>query len=432
MNDNNRTATIEINAVHDIAVIALQVPSEATLGDSVAINVTVANQGSYPENANLTVYYEPDIPGQPSDLYVINTTSFPIAKLPTSKTISMNWNTTGLVNGKYWINATVIIDQDEDLNNNNRTQLCVLKLGHDVAIIEVSPRPRTVFVGELVEIEVSLRNYGAYNETFEVEVRYDSSDIDIKPVELLPPGNLTSLWFAWNTTGVDPASYLITAEAMLAVDANPTNNKKIALAHVKLPLGNIEGIVKDANTDSPIAGVTVAAGTYTNTTDADGYYIISDVLAGTYTVTATKDGFQTTAKTSIGVIAGQTTNLNFTLTPLPTNGNIAGIVSDASTGNPIEGVNVTTNGYFDITGANGHYNISSVPAGTYTVTASKDGYESSSRTNIIVTVGQTTPVDFQLAPKESNLLPYVIIAVVAIIGIAGIAFLLRRKMGKTK
>jgi len=430
ISDNNRTAAMEIKAAHDVAIIDLKIPSQATIGEHVTINVTVANLGSYEENANLTVYYEPSIPG--SEPHVINTTSFTIDKSPTSKTISMNWNTTGLVNGYFKINATVTIDQDEDLSDNTWTQYCELQLAHDVAIVSISASPQTVFVGELIEIEVKLRNSGANNETFEVKVTYDTSPIDIKLVESMLPGNLTSLWFTWNTTGVVPASYKITAEAMLAEDVNPTNNEKIASAYVNPPLGNIEGIVKDANTDSPIAGATVTAGSYTNTTNADGYYKISDVLAGTYTVTAAKDGFQTTSKTSIGVVAGQTTNLNFTLNPLPTNGNIAGTVLDASTGNPIEGANVTTNGHFDITDANGHYNISSVPAGTYTVTAAKDGYESSSSPNIVVTVGQTTTVDFQLTPKESNILLYVIIAVVAIVAIAGIAFFLRNRMGKTK
>jgi hypothetical protein len=430
MSDNNRTATIEIKVAHDVAIIDLKIPSHATLGEHVTINVTVANRGNYEENANLTVYYEPIIPG--SVPYVINTTSFMIDKTPTSETISMNWNTTGLVNGYFKIQATVTIDQDEDLSDNTWTEYCELQLAHDVAITSVSPTPHAVFVGELVEIRVNLYNAGANNETFEVKVTYDTSDIDTKLVESMLPGNSTSLMFTWNTTGVDPASYEITAEAMLAADLDPLNNKKTASAYVNPPLGNIEGIVKDANTDSPIAGVTVTAGTYTNTTNADGYYEISDVPAGTYTVTASKDGFQTASKTGIGVVAGQATNLNFTLTPLPTNGNIAGIVSDASTGNPIEGANITTNGYFDITDANGHYNISSIPAGTYTVTASKDGYESSSSTNIVVAAGQTTTVDFQLTPKESNILPYVIIAVVAIIAIAGIAFFLRNRMGKTK
>ncbi len=431
MSNNNRTATIEIKAAHDVAIIDLQIPSQATIGEPVAINVTVANRGSYEENANLTVYYEPNIPG--SVPTVINTTSFTLAKSPTPKTISMNWNTTGLVSGYFKINATVTIDQDEDLSDNTWTQYCELQFAHDVAIVSISATPQTVFVGELIEIEVKLRNSGANNETFEVKVTYDTSDIDTKLVESMLPGNLTSLWFTWNTTGVTPASYKITAEAILAVDENPTNNEQIASAYVKLPLGNIEGIVKNANDDSPIAGATVTAGTYTNTTNPDGYYKISDVPAGTYTVTAAKDGFQTTSKTNIDVVAGQTTNLNFTLTPLPTNGNIAGIVSDVSTGNPIEGANVTTNGYFDITDANGHYNISSVPAGTYTVTASKDGYESASRTNIVLAAGQTTTADFQLTPEEtSDILPYVLIAVMVIDVIVGIALFLRNRMGKTK
>jgi len=85
--------------------------------------------------------------------------------------------------------------------------------------------------------------------------------------------------------------------------------------------------------------------------------------------------------------------VNFALTPRL--GAIAGTVTDASTGNPIEGAIITVNGYTTTTDADGHYLIADVPADHYTVNASKPGYCSDS-TSTTVTRGITITVDFAL------------------------------------
>jgi hypothetical protein len=103
-------------------------------------------------------------------------------------------------------------------------------------------------------------------------------------------------------------------------------------------------------------------------------------------------------------------------------GAIAGRVTDSSTGDPIEGANVTANGYSDTTDADGHYIVSDVPAGTYNVIASANGYPTSSQTNITVVAGETTTVNLELTPTQPlNILTYVGVAAAAIIIIAGIA-----------
>jgi hypothetical protein len=80
-------------------------------------------------------------------------------------------------------------------------------------------------------------------------------------------------------------------------------------------------------------------------------------------------------------------------------GTISGTVTDKDTGNSIEGATVTANGYSDPDGTDtyGDYTIPNVPVGTsYTVTASKAGYQSQSQSNIEVLEDQTTTVNFQL------------------------------------
>ena len=78
-------------------------------------------------------------------------------------------------------------------------------------------------------------------------------------------------------------------------------------------------------------------------------------------------------------------------------GTIAGTVTDNSTSNPIEGVRVSDGTRYDSTDANGNYTLEDVPVNhTYTVTASKSGYTSSSSNDVVVTEGNTTTEDFVL------------------------------------
>lgn len=87
--------------------------------------------------------------------------------------------------------------------------------------------------------------------------------------------------------------------------------------------------------------------------------------------------------------------------PQPTNGTIYGYVTDASTGQPIANAAVSVSGVGTVyTDSQGYYQIS-VPAGTYTVTASASGYNSQSQ-NVTVNSGQSVQVDFQLQPIQTT------------------------------
>jgi hypothetical protein len=174
----------------------------------------------------------------------------------------------------------------------------------------------------------------------------------------------------------------------------------------------------------PIPNATVVAytGSYsffgTNQTDATGNYRIASGLGtGTYTVMATYDAAMPGINSSVSVVAGQeTSNVNFQLTAVapPASGIIKGKVTDAGTGNPIEGADVTAVGdtSYDsgsaLTDANGNYIISQglTDDDTYTVTASATGYQDSNVTGVNVIVSQTTQnVNLQLTkipPAQSG------------------------------
>ncbi len=117
-------------------------------------------------------------------------------------------------------------------------------------------------------------------------------------------------------------------------------------------------------------------------------------------------------------------------------GAIVGTVTDALTGDPIQGATINANGYSASTDADGHYNITDIPVGTYTITASKTGYENASQHNILVVAGANTTVNFTLLvlKKPASSVPlyiYVTAAGVAAIIVAAVAFYFLR-VKKTK
>jgi hypothetical protein len=79
--------------------------------------------------------------------------------------------------------------------------------------------------------------------------------------------------------------------------------------------GNIAGTVTDAETQLPMAGVTVfiPSSNYTDTADAQGHYELPEVLIGTYSVRARKPGFNDCESQNIVVHLDSTTALDFAL-----------------------------------------------------------------------------------------------------------------------
>jgi len=82
-------------------------------------------------------------------------------------------------------------------------------------------------------------------------------------------------------------------------------------------------------------------------------------------------------------------------------GTIAGIVRNQSNA-PISGATVTCGTVTATTNASGAYSMQ-VQAGTHTVTAAATGYATGTQTGVVVVTGQTTTVNFQLAPAADLL-----------------------------
>lgn len=86
-----------------------------------------------------------------------------------------------------------------------------------------------------------------------------------------------------------------------------------------------------------------------------------------------------------------------------TTGIISGTITNLS-GTGIVGATVSTTpgGYSTTTGSGGSYTIIGVAPGTYSVIASKSGYQSQTQNNVTVSAGRTTVVNFTLSPMPTE------------------------------
>jgi len=112
-----------------------------------------------------------------------------------------------------------------------------------------------------------------------------------------------------------------------------------------------------------------------------------------------------TRKQGYGLVDAENAVLGTTdgdnLTPHDT-GNISGTVTDSSSeGTPIEGAQVTANGYNATTLGDSSYIISDLSVGSYTVTASATGYTEESKIAEVLKDQTTTDIDFALTPKPT-------------------------------
>lgn len=127
-------------------------------------------------------------------------------------------------------------------------------------------------------------------------------------------------------------------------------------------------------TDSnPLAGVSISAGDgYSATTDILGAYTISDVIPGTYTMTASLEGYTFTPTERTVNVPPDAVDQDF-VGELVTY-SISGRVTDTG-GNAVGGVTISAGeGYSATTDSQGYYTISEVLPGTYSVTATLEGY----------------------------------------------------------
>jgi len=151
------------------------------------------------------------------------------ARASDSETLKFDWDTTGITPGTYYIKAKADsnneIDESDEPNNECTNPASVKIVIHDIATISQTPSPTTVTAGETVTVQVVVENQGTEPETFTVTLFYDSSQTGTtQTVTDLQPSTSKTLTFTWDTTGIPPGTYYISAVASIVPGETDTND----------------------------------------------------------------------------------------------------------------------------------------------------------------------------------------------------------------
>jgi subtilisin family serine protease len=96
---------------------------------------------------------------------------------------------------------------------------------HEISVLAVLPSPTFAYPIDKVNITVTVKNNGLNTETFNVTTYYNASAIATQTVLNLPRNSVSVLNFTWNTIGITPSHYVITAQADLVPNEyNTTDN----------------------------------------------------------------------------------------------------------------------------------------------------------------------------------------------------------------
>ena len=185
------------------------------------------------------------------------------------------------------------------------------------------------------------------------------------------------------------------------------------LGNVNLTLAenfaSISGYVKDSQ-NTGLEGVMVnlvsSDGGKTTFSLSDGSYLLSRLVGGTYTLTFSKEGFSDTTISPVTFNDGESKTISVNLALQ--NGELNGHTY-TSDGNVLPDVTIQVDrggkSYIYATSDEaGFYSLTSLAAGSYTVTASKAGYRSSQISNFIISsTDSVVTIDFNDFQKNTAL-----------------------------
>ena len=182
-------------------------------------------------------------------------------------------------------------------------------------------------------------------------------------------------------------------------------------------MGSISGVVLHATSLEPIENANVSVRvvgpppvTITVTTEVDGSYYVPNLPAGTYSVAVSLDGFNASILEGVEVVSGaDTTDVDVLLEEKPTK--LFGTVRSGTI--LLVGANVSVWGteYYGQSSIEGKYEIDSIPAGTYTVEASLQGYLNVTVLGVEIARGSELHLDFNLTGLPGALYGIVVDAV---------------------
>lgn len=163
-------------------------------------------------------------------------------------------------------------------------------------------------------------------------------------------------------------------------------------------LGSLAGFIRDAS-ETAIANAVIAVGPLFAQSDTAGHYTLPGLPPAIDHVRLSAAGFNIVT-IDINVVSGVITPLDFVL--VKSTAVITGLVTDVDTGDPLERAKITGFGS-TVTGSDGRYTFTGVPAGSVEVTVTAT-HHFSDKTSAVAIDNQTVEVDFQL--QRSGVSPH--------------------------
>jgi len=230
--------------MRDVAVVNVTLSAtQAAIGESLNITVTVRNEGDKDETSffDVKVYYGDTLIETKSTTRFLSTHGLP----GDNQTLVFTWNTTSASLGAYIIKAVAEeLPWELSLENNElQADNPVTLLWHNIHLISVKASKLEVTVGESVSINVVVENQGNFTETFTVTLYFSLTEINTQTVTDLAKGTPTTLNFAWDTSGLSPGVYTLRAVASKASGEIKTDDNNITGDAVSLKEPPTIGII---------------------------------------------------------------------------------------------------------------------------------------------------------------------------------------------
>lgn len=183
--------------------------------------------------------------------------------------------------------------------------------------------------------------------------------------------------------------------------------------HITPPVqGSVAGTVTDAQTPTPLSGVTVklfqqGSLITSGATGPNGVYSLPAPVGTGYSIDFSKSGYITKTVDNITVTSNSITTVNASLSstqPPQIQGTVSGMVTDALNGQSLSGVTVrllSGNTAIETITNNqdGTYSLTGPAGSGYTVEFSKTGYITTTASNVTITANSITPnVNATLSP----------------------------------
>ena len=224
--------------IRDVAVIDVTCSHTwAYSGWIVNVTVIAKNLGNVTETFDVTAFYNSSVIGTQTV-----TDLAPNAEIE----LTFSWNTTDVAEGIYTLSAEAsTVPFEYNLTNNVYVDgtIEIRRLIRDVAITHVEPDLTAVYPGWIVNITVIAKNEGNVSETFDVTVYYDNNTVGTQTVTDLAPNEEITLFFIWNTSGLEPChNYTISAEASAVPYEYDLSDNFLSDGYVKIKIwGDING-----------------------------------------------------------------------------------------------------------------------------------------------------------------------------------------------